>query len=394
MKSPVIFALAFLVSLTCTSCATPTPRGGDGALRDIEPGEKPEVSSDEAGLWMEMDRVEQKLKTSGRIVTDPDLNNYLHSIICKLAPTYCKDIRLYVVRTPHFNASMAPNGMMQVWTGFLLRAQNEAQVAFVLSHELAHYQRRHSLQQWRNLRNTTDALVFFQLATSAAGIGYVGDLSRLAAVAGVLAFSRDQEREADDIGFDRVVDAGYDPRESPKIWEAVIAEQKAADQPEHFIFLSTHPATEERANKLHSLATASHLNESELVRHREQYVDAVRRFRANWLRDELDKRDFEATQVILDRLFETGSAPGELHFFQGELYRLRNKGDDLAKAISEYHRALRSRQVPPETHRALGILYWRNGDTKDARVHFQHYLKANPSASDQQLIEAYLVQIE
>ena len=55
-----------------------------------------------------------------------------------------------LVRTPYFNASMAPNGMMQVWSGLLLRVDNEAQLAAVLGHEIGHYLARHSVERLRD----------------------------------------------------------------------------------------------------------------------------------------------------------------------------------------------------------------------------------------------------
>ena len=119
---------------------------------------------------------------------------------------------------------MMAKGTMQVWTGLLLRVQNEAQLAAVLGHELTHYLRRHTLQRWRDIRAKTDALIFFQLATAVAGVGIVGTVATLATIGSIKAFSRDMEREADSLGFEIMTKAGYDPREMPKIWEMMIAE--------------------------------------------------------------------------------------------------------------------------------------------------------------------------
>ena len=114
---------------------------------DLQPGERPGLETTEAGLWMLMDKMEERLKTSGRVVEDDALDAYMRDIVCRLEPAHCPHIRIYVVDVPYFNANMAPNGMMQVWTGLLVRTENEAQLAFVLGHELAHYVRRHSLQR-------------------------------------------------------------------------------------------------------------------------------------------------------------------------------------------------------------------------------------------------------
>src|SRR5262245_24840551 len=82
---------------------------------------RPDLASDEGGLWALMDREETRLRRSPFRLRDDALNRYLQDIVCRLAGEHCPDIRVYAVRTPYFNASMAPNGMMQVWSGLLLR---------------------------------------------------------------------------------------------------------------------------------------------------------------------------------------------------------------------------------------------------------------------------------
>ena len=144
------------------------------ALPPRVPGEQPPKTSDEAGLWMISNDVERRLATSGHVVKDPALQQYLHQIICRLSPEHCADIRVYVVRNPHFNASMAPNGSMQVWTGLLLRVQDEAQLAAVLGHEIGHYIERHSIERWTQIISSSDAAGFFGLATAAAGTRPLG----------------------------------------------------------------------------------------------------------------------------------------------------------------------------------------------------------------------------
>ncbi len=385
--------LTALLGLVCASCATPTPRGSPGALEDVQPGHRPTATSDEAGLWMYMERMEQRLRTSGRIVTDAGLNEYVRGILCKLFPSYCKDIRFYIVETPHFNASMAPNGFMQIWTGLLLRAENEAQLAYILGHEFGHYVRRHSVQQWRSVRKTTDALTFFNLGAGAAGVGYVGNIAQLAALASIMAFSRDQEREADTIGFELMVRADYDSTEAARTWEALIAERDAADAPEQFIFFSTHPATEDRVKTLKQ-RTANLKVTGNPIKGREPYLSAIRPFRAAWLRGELYKHDFSATQVLLDRLIAVGDNPGELYFFRGELNRIRGEEGDAERAISNYHRALETLDAPAETSRSMGLVFWRSGRAEEARAAFQRYLGARVDAPDREMVESYVKELE
>jgi len=385
-------AALLLVLLGCVACAT--PGGSPGTLGDIKPGERPGLDSDEAGLWMQMDRLEESLRTSGRLVTDPGLNAYVREMVCKLVGPYCADIRVYVVQTPHFNASMAPNGTMQVWTGLILRAENEAQLAFVLGHEIAHYLRRHSVQLWRDVRSKSNVLVYFRLLTAAAGVGFVGPLGDLAALASVHAFSRDNEREADELGFELMVKAEHDPREAPKIWEALLKERTASKDSAPFIFFATHPATEERIDTLKRLAENAVAAGRPGRVGKQQFLAATLPLRATLLRDELRRREFAGSQVVLDRLFEGGVGLGELHYFQGELYRLRAQEGDSAKAIAAYQKAVEMDDAPAETHRALGLLFSAAGEKEKARSSFERYLHKRPDAEDRAMIRAYLQQLE
>jgi predicted Zn-dependent protease len=362
-------------------------------VEDINPGERPTADSDEAGLWMEMDEMEQRLASSGRVINDPALNEYVQGIICRLAPTYCSDIRFNIMRTPHFNATMAPNGHMQIWTGLLLRAQNEAQLAYILGHELAHYRRRHSVQRWRTIRNTTSGLVFLQMGSGAIGTDSVGDIAPLVASVSLLAYSRHHEREADRLGIELMARAGYDPHEASKIWEAVIEEEDAVGGSIQIIWLSTHPKTEERAKTLTALAD-NLSGEGKKFIGRGEYTAAIRPFRAEFLRDELRFGSPPMSEVVFENLIETGDNPAELYYYQGELYRLRGEKGDRAKAIKKYRLALDAGDPPPATYRALGLAYWRAGRTEEARDSLAEYLRVIPDAPDRQMIQSYLDQLE
>ena len=377
-----------LVCSVCLSCAT--PRGTPGAPDDLQPSQRPDLSSDEAGLWMYMDRIEDRLKSSGRLVTDPALNAYVRQIVCELDPVHCPDIRIYIVDTPHFNASMAPNGCMQVWTGLMLRAENEAQLAYVLGHEMAHYLRRHTLQQWRTVRNTSSALAFFSLATAAAGVGFVGSLAQLAALGAIFAYSRDQEREADEIGFEMMAKAGYEPVQASAIWGYLLAEEEAGGKPAKSIFFSTHPTTSERIATLRDMADKTAKARGSWTEGREEYLNTTKPFRKDWFREEVQKGNYNASMVFLNRLLKEQNDSAEVHFFLGELYRLRGEKDDCENACSEYQKALQLGNPPSEINRSLGVVYLRMGKSKEARDPFEEYLKVNPDASDRQIIESYI----
>ena len=182
---------------------------------------KPDLASDEGGLWAIMDREETRLRRSPFRMRDEALNKYLQDVVCRLAGDHCPDVRVYAVRTPFFNASMAPNGMMQVWSGLLLRMDNEAQLAAVLGHEIGHFLQRHSVERLRDMEARTAFGQFIGM------FGVVGLVGQLATLAGAMAYSRDHEREADRIGLTLMRRAGYDPREAGKVWGNLLDELRA-----------------------------------------------------------------------------------------------------------------------------------------------------------------------
>jgi Zn-dependent protease with chaperone function len=374
----------------CTACAAPHRP----AAIDMKPLARPALDTDEAGLWMAMDRAEGTLKRSGHVMTDAALTGYVRGVICKLASAHCGDVRVYVVRTPQFNATMAPNGVMQVWTGLLLRTENEAQLAFVLGHEVGHYLRRHSVERWRDARLKGDVLAFFSLGAAAAGIGFVTPVVQLATLASIYAFSRDNEREADEMGFELMVHAGYDPREAARIWEALVKERDAGDDKQPLLFFSTHPSPDERIATLRALADKASVAGQPAVVGRDEFLAATLSHRATLLRDELRRRDFKRTAVLLDRLVDAGDAPGTTHYFRAEMYRLRADDGDSEKAIASYEQALATGAAPIDAHRSLGLVFMKQGEKARARAAFVEYLTRRPGADDREMIEAYLRRLE
>jgi predicted Zn-dependent protease len=361
-------------------------------LPDLRPGIRPALFSDEAGLWMMVDKVEDQLKTSGNLVRDEKINQYVRRLVCKLAGPHCKDIRTYVVRVPAFNASMMPNGVMQVWTGLILRARNEAQLAAVLGHEIGHYLRRHSLQRMRDARAATDFLIFFQMAAAYAGVPSAGNLAELLALGSIMAFSRENERESDKFGHRFLVENGYDPREAAKIWEQLIRENKASEEFQfRSLFFATHPPPEERTETLMRLANKSIGDGPPGETGRKGFLEVFRHHRESYLRDDLRLGRFSKSLELLKMLEEDGENVAEVKYFEGEVYRLRKKDKDLDKALKAYQVALKVGAPPPEIHRSLGLVYTKLKKTEKARASFTRYLELLPDAPDNMMIR-YLIE--
>jgi len=361
-------------------------------LADIAPGEAPPLESEEAGFWMTMERVESDISTSGNRFRDPALDAYLKDVICRIAPDYCSATRVYVMRQPDFNASMAPNGMMVVWTGLLIRVQNEAQLAAVLGHELGHYQRRHTLTIFRRARATTSGLMAITLLTGGIVPG-AADVAMLIGISTLMQHSRQQESEADAIGIERIARAGYDPREVAEMWRGIARENEADDQ--HSMgFFSSHPAPETRLREMAAQGQRLLTSHNERGTRTKQFDDAVARFRLMLLNDEIAMRKHERSLVVIERLQEAELlTAAEAAFFRGELFRVRGEEGDDARAIAEYREAAAARDSLPVTQRNLGLVLQRVGDRAGAREAFQRYVELAPDANDRAMVETYIQEL-
>ncbi|HXZ96437.1 MAG TPA: M48 family metalloprotease [Burkholderiales bacterium] len=354
----------------------------------IQPGYQP-IDDDENGLWAVMDHAENDIKASRFLVRDSEVNNYIHSIVCNLANQYCPDVRSYVLRTPHFNASMAPNGMMQVWTGLLLRCRDEAQIAAILGHETGHYLRQHTVQVWRNVRSKSNFSAFLGLALGAAGVGILGSATDLALVASIYSFSRDQEREADEIGLHLMAKAGYAPSAAPEVWDQLLAEFKGSTaERDKSVLFATHPLPEERLATLKQQADA--LGGNNGARGKEAYNSKLAAIRPMLIADELALRQYGRSEIVFDRLLADSPNDGQLWYAKGELYRFRNGDGDAERALSAYARSLQSGNAPGEVHRSIMLEELRVGSRERAKEALDAYAKFKPDAADLEMLNSLL----
>ncbi len=164
-------------------------------------------NADERGMWMVDDESERVTRDSRLIIRDEALNSYVRSVLCRaVGDDRCGGVRIYILRVPIFNASMSPNGTMRVYSGLLLRMRNEAELASILGHEFAHFELRHSLEDFRRRRSSSDLLAWTAvMGALAASYGSGGGQSygdyRISVYGALARFNRDQERGADIRGF-------------------------------------------------------------------------------------------------------------------------------------------------------------------------------------------------
>ena len=188
------------------------------------------------------------------LIDDPIIQEYTELLIYKLSETsQVKDRQFTIVLIDEksLNAFAAPGGVIGVNGGLFLNAGNEAQLASVLGHELAHLSQRHFARNVLRGRDTNLASSLVMVSAIALAIISNNPTAFITGPAALqqqqLRYSRIFEREADRYGFNNLIAAGYDPAGMGQMFENMAKVRKlAGDNPPEFLL--THPITSSRVS--------------------------------------------------------------------------------------------------------------------------------------------------
>jgi len=233
--------LAVLLLGIFTSCATsPT---GRKQLKLV-----PDGSMNKLGI-----SAFNEVKTKTPRETNPAVIQYVNCVAQNVLaetkdPTGVKSWEAVVFRSDQVNAFALPGGRIGIYTGILKVANTQGQLAAIMGHEVGHVIARHG-----NERVSQGILA--QTGLTIADAFTQGSRSRNAVMGSIgvglqfgvlLPFSRTHESEADQIGQMMMARAGFDPRESVRLWQNMA--RKSGGQPPEF--MSTHPSPKSRIKKL------------------------------------------------------------------------------------------------------------------------------------------------
>ncbi len=243
----ISFALLLVYSLFGASGCATNPATGKKQISFVSQGQ-------ELSMGRESDPV---IIAQYGLYENAALQKYVDSVGQKLAkvshlPNLAWHFRL--LDSPVVNAFALPGGYIYITRGILAYLNSEAQLAGVLGHEIGHVTARHSAQQMTQQQIAQIGLI--------AGTIFVEQFRPYGGLAAhslgllFLKYSRDHETQADELGIQYTVKAGYDPREIPPTYATLkrIAERQGQSLPG---FLSTHPDPGDREVRTRQLAEAS-----------------------------------------------------------------------------------------------------------------------------------------
>jgi predicted Zn-dependent protease len=264
----------------------------------------------------------------------------------------------------------------------------------VIAHESGHFLRRHMIRSWRDQKRKTDIFAIGAMLAGVGGAGagvYLGDYVQLAQLGTILSlfkYSRDMEAEADAMGAKLIAQAGYDPMEISTVWQQLIGEEQASatyrgKHRQRGSLFDTHPSDDARMADLKSDALELKVPGKHYESYRERYLATIGPVRQMLLDDQVKLNDPGASQYLIQTLAQDGWN-GLLRFYEGEVWRLRNRsrlGDDV-RAAQSYAAAVVYPDAPADAWRWHGIALLKEGRTGEAKAAFSKYLTMKPDAPD------------
>lgn len=216
-----------------------------------------------------------QLRNAGVIVDDPLLTEYI-SVLGSTLASHANDgdqsFEFFVVDDDRINAFAMPGGYIGVHTGLIVASDNESELAGVLAHEVSHVTQRHIARSIYDSQRTSIlsmatmlAAILLGAATDMGGDAMQGIVTagQAAAIQRQINFTRANEQEADRIGMDVLVNAGFDPSGMASFFEKLSRRYGTTSQyvPE---MLQTHPVTTSRIAdaraRARTLATQDHVD--------------------------------------------------------------------------------------------------------------------------------------
>lgn len=200
-----------------------------------------------------------EIRAQAELVNDPEVLAYLkrigQSLLEKAGPKYFP-FKFFIIRDSSLNAFAVPGGYIFLTSGLIEEVDREDELAAVMAHEIAHVQARHvarRLEALKRLQIATGAVTIagLLLGGGKAG-GAIAATSSALALTRALSYSRADEEEADRLGFEYLIAAGYDPQAFLTILSKIVRHRWLLTQngPN---YLLTHPAPPERLTYLETM---------------------------------------------------------------------------------------------------------------------------------------------
>ena len=319
-------------------------------------------------------------------VQDGMLNQYLAEVGHRLDSKSHRPQMPYsyrVLNANYVNAYTFPGGAMGVTRGILVDLDNEAELAALLGHELGHVNARHAAQRQGTAMVTQAAMTGVNIIGTVAGYGGLTDLgTQLGASVLLSSYSRDNEREADALGQEYMVRAGYPASGMVGLQQLLVDQQKESPGMLQTMF-STHPMSSERRDTARQMAEGKYAASNTRDAGRERFMDntsALRRIKPTI--DSCQKGEVAMAGKDYGKAEERfrmalKSTPRD-YAVNVLMARCLSAQDKDAQALEYAQTATRIYPQEAQAHKLLGVLALGQKDPAAAYEHLDSYDRLLP----------------
>ena len=352
--------------------------------------------ADERMLWDRADEMHQSLLKQESLYVEGPLTAYVDGVVSVLRPNSSLPelkFKVLITKDPLMNAHAYPNGIIIITTGLLARLENEAQLAAVLAHEMAHCIGRDTLRAYRQCSGMGavpwDNRHHDNPIDTRAGNG---DLSE--AVSECLKELVHQRESVADAGsLDMLVAAQYDPAEAIRVFyhqKEALSVDGGAESPAG----GHHPIWYERMSALEEQLAGVDLGAGIRRLGKVAYNEQIRSVLLLNASLNLRHGRYQWASRDLKRYLDLRPQDARAHHLLGETFQQQGGKVRLESALACYHEAIRLDGSYAAPHKALGMLHYKQGHKQLARRYFQNALVLSPDDKDSAYIAGYLAECQ
>ncbi|HET9316716.1 MAG TPA: tetratricopeptide repeat protein [Vicinamibacteria bacterium] len=354
-----------------------------------------------AAAGQEVDQIKRQIKP----LQDPELQAYVDRVGKSLVPKWVDPQQLHftftLIADPSLNAFALPDGTVVVHSGLVAALENEAQLATVLGHEIAHATHRHgyrgykdqqSKQKWFGLGSTIAGLVVGSQTDSPAAGLITGVGSQLALGAAVNGHGRKLEDEADVVGLYYMVDAGYDYMEAPEVWNVFSQYTKDQSKVENWFFSdhSTHAARIKNLTKSINADYRGSVPRDKLRLGEEPHQQAVARLKEQNAMANFQKKEFATAARSLQAAIARNPRDAQAHYTMGRVLWAQGGAQNAEQVLEHFAAAVELEPERAAPWRDIGVVFYELRDMRRSAMAFENYLKLAPDSPDAPKIRAFL----
>lgn len=318
-----------------------------------------------------------QIKQHYKIIDDPEVSNYISKIgkeVLSFFPEQPFNYRFYVVKNDTFNAFAGPGGHIFMHSGLFASLENEDELAGILGHEIAHVACRHisdRLDMESKIKLSTIAGIAAGIFMSIYGDPAAGTALTVGSLAGgpavSLAYSREDELQADRIGLQYLNDAGYSAKGLTRAL-AVIRSQQWFGEKQIPVYMMTHPAVEDRMSYIQNWVSNNEKGNKFKSGNSFDFTLARTVIKAKYTNPAHAKKEFyKAVQADPESLVAN-------YGYGISLARTGKK----AEAVTYLKKALEKRAFHTGILTTLGEVYFATGDYPKAESVFSGILSMEP----------------